>query len=535
MNTATIRTFTAVHTWTGLASGLALFIAFYAGSLTVFFHELREWDDLHPVHISHQADDQAQQLLDQVFAVHATHPPRFDLNLADGAYHGHRLYWSERQDDGSSVARRYELTNTGQAVDVSGNTGPLAGFIYQLHYNAGLPNSWGLYALGIVCLIYGLALLTGLLIFIPNFMKDLFVIRSRKNLKRFWLDTHNVVGVISLPWHIMFAWSSVLLAIGIFLVAPFQALVFKDNLMEIAADDFGLVQPQRPADEVGAILPVKELTAIAKAQVPEFSISRLRYRHAGDVNGIVEVSGTLNERTTLVSRAVVTLSAVDGNVLAVSDPRLASAGSTMYFGLYELHFASFGGYVTRWAYFFLGLAGAYLFYSGNLLWIESRRKRRQSEQRSDARFLAKLNSGVCMGCMAGVSAAFLVSRLTAGLSARGDFVEAAYYAVFFAGIAWAFLRSVAHGARDLLYICAILTAAIPIVDAMVIDMPLWRSAANQRWELLMVNAVAILGAAMFFAMGSGVSRRARRGEANSVWAEPVRPSSPPTTGLGTQK
>ena len=31
-----VRIYKSVHTWTGILSGLALFIAFYAGALTVF-------------------------------------------------------------------------------------------------------------------------------------------------------------------------------------------------------------------------------------------------------------------------------------------------------------------------------------------------------------------------------------------------------------------------------------------------------------------------------------------------------------------
>lgn len=40
MKASTLKTFLDVHSWTGLGSGLALFIAFYAGALTVFWAEL---------------------------------------------------------------------------------------------------------------------------------------------------------------------------------------------------------------------------------------------------------------------------------------------------------------------------------------------------------------------------------------------------------------------------------------------------------------------------------------------------------------
>ena len=39
----TLRTFTTLHTWVGLAAGFGLFVAFYAGSLTLFHHDLPQW------------------------------------------------------------------------------------------------------------------------------------------------------------------------------------------------------------------------------------------------------------------------------------------------------------------------------------------------------------------------------------------------------------------------------------------------------------------------------------------------------------
>ena len=42
---------------------------------------------------------------------------------------------------------------------------------------------------------------------------------------------------------------------------------------------------------------------------------------------------------------------------------------------FALHFATFGGDVVRVCYFLLGVAGAFLFYSGNLLWISQSQSR----------------------------------------------------------------------------------------------------------------------------------------------------------------
>ena len=38
-----LRTYQSIHTWTGITTGLVLFIAFFAGSLTMFKPQIEQW------------------------------------------------------------------------------------------------------------------------------------------------------------------------------------------------------------------------------------------------------------------------------------------------------------------------------------------------------------------------------------------------------------------------------------------------------------------------------------------------------------
>ncbi len=67
---ATLRTFTTLHTWVGLVAGFALFVAFYAGAITVFHHELQVWQSPHAVDRPQESLADAQRLLDDVLARH---------------------------------------------------------------------------------------------------------------------------------------------------------------------------------------------------------------------------------------------------------------------------------------------------------------------------------------------------------------------------------------------------------------------------------------------------------------------------------
>ncbi|MEM9397492.1 MAG: PepSY-associated TM helix domain-containing protein [Pseudomonadota bacterium] len=518
LKSETVKSFKSLHTWTGVGAGMALFIAFFAGAITVFHHELYEWDSYTDIAPKEQNIAQAQVLLESALEEEPGAAESLRLYLAGHEGPQNVAYWYERGDDGTFEAHRFRLTDE-QRLDTSLDTAHVADFIYRLHYTAGfMPARLGLYALGIICILYGMALFSGVLLFIPNFLKDLMVVRSGgKNVKRFWLDAHNVIGVISLPMHILFAWSSAILAIGVFFLAPFQYLVFDGDLIETVGPELGVVETPEPTGQAASMLSISELISIAEQEVPGFETEQLRFTHFGDENASVALFGPA-AKGTLLSGAGVTINAASGEVISRFDPREASAGATFYRGLTTLHFVDFGGYFVKWTFFLLSMLGAFLFYSGNLLFVESRRKRRQEQQPGKAVTMAKLNTGVCIGSIAGIAMALLATRFFAALDNRSDVTEVAYYAVFFLSLAWAIYRPVALGTRDLLNVAALLCCAIPVIDATLIEMPLWRSFVHGHWSIFMVDLIALMFAGLFLRLARAVSKRAQDGPTNSVWS-----------------
>jgi hypothetical protein len=200
----------------------------------------------------------------------------------------------------------------------------------------------------------------------------------------------------------------------------------------------------------------------------------------------------------------------------VMTPERFSAGTRFLRSLQALHFGNFGHAAVQWTYFILGMAGAFLFYSGNLLWVEARRKRQQQAQPRSGRLMAQATLGVCLGCVAGVSAVFVLSKLAPGELPLWE--QRGYYAVFFACVAWAFARPPARAAHELLMLCAALTAAIPLAQ--------WQRSGSSPLQSLLhgdgvivgVAAVAIVFAALYWKMARAVLQRGRHGDPHSVWS-----------------
>lgn len=510
MKAATLRAFLSVHSWMGLLAGMALFIAFYAGAITVFTHALSSWQTTPPATQAVPADPvaAAQTLLDTVITAHPQVAESF-LVLLPGE-HGPlaRVYWYGPQADASGGMRQYQLSSNGALLELPQRVG-FADFLYDLHFTAGLPRTFGTYLFGVVSVLYGLALVSGVVLYAPVFFKDLFALRIGANLKRLWQDAHNVVGMLSLPFHVIFAWSGAVLCLGVLLLAPFQFLVFDGKLLQILEPDFELTPHVAPANRAAPVLPMATLLEKARAASPGFVPESVSYHDAGDANARVEVYGHHDQRQ-LNTLGGVALEGATGKVLRVLSPRTMRAGTAALRGLQGLHFGNFGHAPLQWLYFLLGLGGAFLFYSGNLLWIETRRKRRQLAQPRRTHAMARLTVGVCLGSVAGISALFSAARVLPPGQER-----VVYYAVFAACVLWAALRPTARGAYEVLLACAALTAAIPLAScfsATGLVLP-WRDTL-----VLTVDVVALVMAWSYWQLARASKRRGAQGDPNSVWA-----------------
>ncbi|MCJ2184444.1 PepSY domain-containing protein, partial [Novosphingobium sp. 1949] len=211
--------------------------------------------------------------------------------------------------------------------------------------------------------------------------------------------------------------------------------------------------------------------------------------------------------------------------LAILDPATGAVTGADYLGgrqdgwgatltaFFTLHFGSFGGAPVRWAYFLLGLSGAVIFYTGNLLWVESRRRRERKagavEQTRATCILGALTVGVPLGSIAGV-AVTLAAAKPLGTAATPGLHSAIYHAVFFAFVGWALLRGSARGAIELLPGAALAMLAIPAMSL--------ACAGFHPERVRAVDGVALILAGLLGWAWKATLRRARSGPRDSVWS-----------------
>lgn len=515
MKSATLRTFTTVHTWAGLLAGFGLFIAFYAGALTMFHDPIDVWAVPHATFDRHETMARGDAMLRDIVKAHPAAKAQIGLTLpGDHPSHEIAAYWFDKD------WQTQTLTDTAPH-NSEDHEHALADFIYELHYSLGIPEV-GIYVLGIVSVIYGLALLTGLLIHLPHLLRDLFALRPGNNLKRLWQDAHNVIGILSLPFHIIFAVTGALLCLMLVTMAAFNVLVFDGKLLAVGTQLTNAMPAVVASNQPASMLGADELVARAKAAAlaagaDGFDPDYMYFVHYGDANAAAEVRGTSGK--TLGEYGTVALSAADGHVLRMQVAGARDANHATYAAIYGIHFGSFGHLALRWLYFLLGLAGAFLFYSGNLLYIETRRKRRQAEQALKVRAMATATVGVCIGSCLAISSAFVANHVAGAMGASvPSAVQTTSFAVFFLAIAWTLWRRPARAAADLLWATAVVTLLVPVVDLLLYGDRAVAAIRSAEWAAPAVDLVAVAMAAGFAWLACATRRRGRHGDPNSVWA-----------------
>lgn len=515
MRTEIIRIYKTVHTWTGIVTGLALFIAFYAGAITMFKEPLAHWIAPPPQHRASLA--QTDLLIHQTLAVRPDAAKEFTLHLTDYGNVPARLTWQKSRDDNSPWSADFAPDGSLQIQQL--HRSGLPRFIDDIHRTAGIPSGGeiGEKIMGIVSILYAVTLVSGVIVLLPSLVKDLFALRLGVNLKRMWLDAHNVVGIVSLPFHLIMALTAVIFGLHDLIYELQDRWIYDGQLRPIIQASIPgsvIKRDDRPAP----MLAPEELLARVRQRAPDFEPVAMQYRNAGAQGAYVRIVGH-NPRYLARGMGFVVLSPVSGDILSTDYlPGHQGFWSASVSPFFALHFGSYGGEPVRWAYFFLGLAGAFLFYSGNLLWIETRRRtdrrhRGPAPQRLATRLMAAGTVGVCLGCICGISLTIAAAKWLHGRVGDIDaWHQAIYYATFLGVIAWAFQRGAARAAGELLWFAAAAAAAIPmttLVTTLFTDLGA---------TTLGVDIVAAVGSLGLVWMARANRRRAIQGPQQSVWS-----------------
>ncbi len=513
-----LRTYQSIHTWTGILTGLLLFIAFFAGALTMFKPQIKQWATPPTEHLAQVPTSQLDSLISQVIAQHEKAKEGFIINFDEQKS---PLMWYEkgggrsyRLDDELMHA---SLSDSGKLLTQASGSNELANLIDQLHRTAGIigeigHEDLGVLILGLASILYFIALISGIIFLLPTLVKTLFALRKDKGANRFWLDSHNLAGVLSFPFHLLIAWTVVVFAFHDMFSGGLCAVSGYKPLFEPRAKSTVQYNVEQLAP-IGTYL--EKISHVPEGyKVRSMEFSKLSSTAPSLAIALSTESGMMRGGNhDFIYMDPYTYSIQMNTISAMNKGNYPSIVTT-FFGL---HFGNYAGNLGRWLYFAMGLIGAFLFYSGNLLWLEKRRQKQPQQNRS-CRVMGSLTVGICLGAILGVSLAMLASKWLYLINYQvNNYYLICYYLAFFAALGYSFIRGAALAAITLLKLIALCCLLIPLTSVIALLAPNLGIWAPYTFSGLVIETMALLCSLLFFYFSMKVKKRAYHGEPNSIW------------------
>ncbi|MFJ4192878.1 PepSY-associated TM helix domain-containing protein [Pseudomonas sp. NPDC089534] len=517
-----------LHTWSGLLFGWLLFAIFLTGTLAYFKDETSRW--MQPEIPVRALDTPASLALAQDYLQHhAADASRWVIDLPDARDPGLNVRWQQAPAAPGERGRFNRATldaQTGAAVQPRESAG--GEFFYRFHFQLQMPYPWGRWLATAAAMVMFIALISGIVTH-KKIFKDFFTFRPRKG-QRSWLDGHNAVGVLVLPFHLMITYSS--LVIFMSMVMPASILVtYGSNLSAFYEE----VMPETPlparSGQPAALPALAPLLQRAAEHWPGGHVARVTVSHPGDANAAAVLSRATADQVVYDYGNDLTFNAVTGQRLGKTPDTplpMAVAG-----GFYGLHMGQFATPLLRWLYFVCGLAGTAMIGTGLVIWLGKRQLQhaKRGAVPFELRLVRVLNIASMAGLVTAVAVFFWANRaLPLDLSARAGWEVNAFFIAWGLSVVHAALRSGRKAWVEQLSLAAVLFATLPLLDWATAGRYLGAALEQGDWTLAGFD-LTCLAAGLF--LGWAARKMQRTGLAASAVRPRREAARPPALEQGT--
>ena len=394
------KRFWDVHAWTGVITGLLVYVMFTLGAFVLFYRPLTVWEEPRQQTLAQELPslqatlDLAKPLPEHEFYFYL---PRDGHGLAQVGYYlpgttAWRMWWLDAER--GQVLPKRELA---------------AAYLYDLHYLWHDVTGYYLqYGAGLLVFGFLLSIVSGVLIHLKDLRRQLHQFRPAHSRRVLWSDMHKVTAVFGLPFQLVYAWTGAIMALAPLLFQLSIGPVFGGDERR-ALETAGALAEEAPALDYGPpaeSLSLDDLVAKALVAEPRLTPEYFGFRGYGLQGATVEVHGPI--RGEPFGNGTVALSAHDGSVVKVETPDDESAVGTLARFIHGLHTVEYGGLLARWLMFVLAVAGCLAILTGNWVWLE---RRRAQAGTFGHRILARLTVGIGAGVPVSVATLLLTSRL----------------------------------------------------------------------------------------------------------------------------
>jgi uncharacterized iron-regulated membrane protein len=493
-----------LHTWSGLLVGWVLFAMFLTGTSAYWRDELSRWS-MPELGAAVETDTAARQAIAWL-THHAAGADSWTIQLPGPRSAGTQVAWRmPGQSPRATTETRTWLGADGKSVAVRASEG--GDFFYRLHFDMHyVPALWGRWFAGACAMFMLVAIVSGVITHRKIF-SDFFTFRRGKG-QRSWLDGHNALGVLALPFHFMITYTGLVALMSLYM--PFGVSANYDSRSAFYADLF----PAAPkVERSGTDAPLGDIDAMLARAVLDWGDGRvgtLRIDLPGDAASQVLATRSLDSRI-VDGGGAIAFAGTDGRI-TWRTPSIGAAGDTRG-ALIGLHAARFAPTTMRWLFFLSSLAGTLMVASGLVLWTVKRRAQLPDPSRPHTgfRLVESLNIGVVAGLPVAMAAFLWANRLLpTPLPARAEWEIHLFFLAWLACLAHAFLRRPVAAWREQLAIGALLFAALPVYNVIATQRGLFDSVAAGDNAMAAVDVGLLAIGAVLAWMAWAVVRHGRR-------------------------
>ena len=519
------------HTWVGLIVGWILFFMFLTGTLGYFYQEITRWMEPERPFIEHNITN--EQLLDTAQAYlnkHAQGIDGWDIYLPNVRDQNLRVGWRHPAEPGKKRGQyKIKVLDIDSGDKVASRATGGGRLLYRMHYRLHyLSTDISYWIVGFCSMLMLLAVITGVVIH-KKIFSDFFTFRAKKGLPG-WLDIHNVLSVIALPFHFMITYSGLLFFLFTYMALSTYLQTNDDEYREMRKEIYPRTAHLEKANQPAEMLDVSVLYQQTKTAWQDDDLSYVEMYATNDINAQVlfvrhETDITYNPADEVM------INAVTGEVIGQQAKEYTGAGM-MHNGFFSLHEGQFSGPLARWIYFFTGLIGTAMIASGLILWTTKRKPQQMKKSNGPDfgyRLVEQLNIGTIVGLPIAIAMYFYANRLL-----PLDMAERAAWEAHVMFISWAILliypafRPGAKAWSEQLTLAALVYLALPLVNALTTDKHLGNSLPQQDWNFAGFDLTfLVVGGCFAFAAYKVKVLQASKRSSKQSGKQRVRQSKPP--------
>lgn len=453
-----------LHTWAGLSLGSLLYFVFLTGTAGYFDTEIDYWmrpeiDRTKVELTTARAITLAQQRVES----QAPRAERWILYPPSGRDVPEiSVFWRTLPDAASKVVSRSEVLDRSTGLPVEARATGGGAVLYQMHYLLRYMSSTAAYwTVGVATMLMLVAIVSGVITH-KRIFRDFFTFRPRKG-QRSWLDAHNVLSVLALPFHLMITYSGLIFFCFTYMpfvvAATYGAGTANRDVFFDAVFQRGGADPER----AGIATPLASLTQMAGEAERRWGVGQIRsidVRNPGDTNA--RVTFTRSHVTPTSNGDRLTFDGASGMALETATmPR--SGPMLVNDTMMSLHEGLFAGPVLRWLYFLAGVVGTAMIGTGLIRWTAKRR--REGATHLGLVLVERLNVGTIAGLPAAIAVYFWANRLLpVDLAGRAAWEVHALFLAWAALLLYPLVRPLRRAWIDEFRLAAALCGLLPVLN-----------------------------------------------------------------------